>query len=60
MHIKIDININNNNKYCIYIYYDIHTKDIVRIIVEIITMYLVLNILTKTVKGQSPFQSIKI
>ena len=61
--IKLTININNNNYYYyanIYIYNDIHTKDIVHTIVKIITMYLLLTIATNIIKSQSPFQSVEM
>ena len=57
--IKLDVKINNYYYYSvdIYIYNDIHTKDIVHTIVEIIIMYLLLTIVTNIIKSQSPFQS---
>ena len=57
-----DVNINNDSCYSIDIdiYNDIHTKDIVHIIVEVITMYLLPTIITKIMKSQSPFQSVEM
>ena len=62
INIHIKLNINNHYYFSIdtCIYNDIHTKYIVHIIVEIIIMYLLLNIVTKIMKSQSPFQSVEM